>query len=127
MRVLRAAEQACRNHNHYYVGTGHVLLALLDEHDIGLEARLRADGIAPQDLRAELVRSLGTGDERSWEGILVTPRVRGVVGSAERRAGDSCDVDPAHLLEALLAEDAGLTAEVVGRIKAAATVGLSSS
>src|ERR1700730_15372272 len=42
-RVLRAAEQECRNHNHYYVGAEHMLFALLEEHYATLDARLAAD------------------------------------------------------------------------------------
>ncbi len=37
---------------------------------------LDADGIDASDVHAEVRRALGTGDDRLWEGILVTPRVR---------------------------------------------------
>jgi ATP-dependent Clp protease ATP-binding subunit ClpA len=78
-RVLRAAEQECRNHNDYYLGVEHVLLALLDEHDQAIESRLARRSLKAGELRVELRRRLGTGEDRLWEGILVTPRVRAIV------------------------------------------------
>ena len=40
-RVLRLAEQECRNHSHYYVGAEHLLVALLEERDPETLARAR--------------------------------------------------------------------------------------
>jgi ATP-dependent Clp protease ATP-binding subunit ClpA len=112
-RVLRAAEQECRNHSHYYVGVEHVLLALLDERDDAIEAKLAGQGIKPSDLRAELKRRLGTGDDRLWEGILVTPRVRKIVLMAEARVGPDGLVEPLHLLEAICNEGRSAAAEAL--------------
>ena len=44
-RVLRVAEQECRNHIHYYVGAEHLLVALLEERDPATLRALDADGI----------------------------------------------------------------------------------
>src|SRR6185437_6817490 len=82
-RVLRIAEQECRNHSHYYVGAEHLLVALLEERDPAILNALEADGIDARDVHAEVRRALGTGDDRVWEGILVTPRVRKIVALAE--------------------------------------------
>jgi ATP-dependent Clp protease ATP-binding subunit ClpC len=115
--VLRAAEQECRNRSHYYVGVEHMLLALLEEHDAAIEARLIELGIRPIEVHAELRRALGTGEERLWDGILVTPRVRAVVGLAEEsaeRAG-SAEVEPIHLLDAIVSEGQGLASEILRR------------
>ncbi|GAC1307108.1 MAG: hypothetical protein NVSMB19_19680 [Vulcanimicrobiaceae bacterium] len=113
-RVLRSAEQACRNHNHYYVGVGHLLLALVEEHDAGVEARLRAAGTHPADVVNDVRRALGTGDDRLWDGILITPRVRNVVALAESAAPEGA-IEPAHLLDAIVAEGSGLAAEILAR------------
>src|SRR6202011_2040974 len=75
-RVLRAAEQECRNHNHYYVGAEHMLSALLEEHDNRIDAALEAEHVEPAQVHSDVKRALGTGEGRTWEGILVTPRVR---------------------------------------------------
>ena len=113
-RVLRAAEQECRNHNHYYVGVEHLLLALLDEHDAEIEASLALSGIVEGELAAVLRHRLGTNEERLWEGILVTPRARRVIELAEESAGDGA-IEPKHLFHAIGSEGGGLAAELLRR------------
>jgi ATP-dependent Clp protease ATP-binding subunit ClpA len=109
---LRAAEQACRNYNHYYVGVEHVLLALLEEHDADVDRRLLKAGVGTGNAYAELRRSLGTGEDRSWEGILVTPRARNVFALAAA-AAEPNEVEPVHLLGAIIEEGNGLAAEIL--------------
>src|SRR5437763_7670681 len=76
--------------------------------------RLRNERIDVAEVHAEMRRALGTGEDRSWEGILVTPRVRKIVRLAEERAGER-DVEPLDLYEALRAEGGSLAAEVLRR------------
>ncbi|HZZ64390.1 MAG TPA: Clp protease N-terminal domain-containing protein [Candidatus Baltobacteraceae bacterium] len=111
-RVLRAAEQECRNHNHYYVGVEHLLVALLAEGDPGIAQWFDERGIDAADVHAQLRRSLGTGEDRSWEGILVTPRVRKIVALAGEQAGER-DIAPRDLLDAITAEGGSLAAQVL--------------
>jgi ATP-dependent Clp protease ATP-binding subunit ClpA len=111
-RVLRAAEQECRNLNHYYVGVEHLLLALLDQHDPLIEAELVARGHRVAEVQAGLRRLIGTGEDRVWDGILVTPRVRSIVRLAEGAAGDGL-IEPVHLFEAIAAEGRSAAAEFV--------------
>jgi ATP-dependent Clp protease ATP-binding subunit ClpA len=111
-RVLRAAEQECRNHNDYYLGVEHVLLALLDEHDQAIESRLARRSLKAGELRVELRRRLGTGEDRLWEGILVTPRVRAIVTLAEQAVGDG-EVEPVTLFDAICAEGRSAAAETL--------------
>ncbi|MCL5258582.1 MAG: hypothetical protein M1314_02415 [Firmicutes bacterium] len=113
-RVLRAAEQECRNHNHYYVGAEHLLLALLEEHDPEVMAGLRAERIDPSEAHAAVRGMLGTGEDRLWEGILVTPRVRKIVSLAEARACGR-EIEPVDLYEAMRAEGGSLAAEILRR------------
>ena len=115
MRILRVAEQECRNHNHYYVGAEHMLFALLDEHDAAVEEALRDDRLPAGEVYDELKRALGTGEDRVWEGILITPRVRRVIAAAEERAGEG-SVQPIDLYRAIRAEDGGLAAEILARV-----------
>ena len=112
--MLRAAEQECRNHNHYYVGTEHVLYALLEEHDAQVDALLASERVEPARVHAEVKRALGTGEDRMWEGILLTPRVRKIVELAETRAGDR-EIEPIDLFEAIRAEGGGLAADILRR------------
>ncbi|HTX59993.1 MAG TPA: Clp protease N-terminal domain-containing protein [Verrucomicrobiae bacterium] len=113
-RVLRVAEQECRNHNNYYVGAEHLLVALLEERDAGILHALDADGIDVREVHAEVRRSLGGAEDRLWEGILVTPRVRKMIALAEERAGDR-EIAPIDLFEALRAEGGSLAAEILRR------------
>ena len=115
-RVLRAAEQECRNHNHYYVGVEHLLVALLEEQDSSIDELLRSQNIDPREVHAEVRRALGTGEDRTWEGILVTPRVRKIVALASEQAGDRL-VEPLDLLQSILAEGGSLGAEIVRRAR----------
>jgi ATP-dependent Clp protease ATP-binding subunit ClpA len=113
-RVLRVAEQECRNHSHYYVGAEHLLAALLDERDPETLQVLAADGIDVPEVHAEVRRALGTGEDRVWEGILITPRVRRIVALAQRRAGEG-EIGPLDLFEALRAEGGSSAAEILRR------------
>ncbi len=113
-RVLRVAEQECRNHSHYYVGAEHLLVALLEERDPSILRALDEDGIDAREVHAEVRRALGTGEERVWEGILLTPRLRKIVALAEVRAGSE-EIAPAHLFEALRREGSSLAAEILRR------------
>ncbi len=116
-RVLRAAEQACRNHNHYYVGVGHLLLALVEEHDPGVEAWLAGASTDPDDVLRDVRGALGTGDDRLWDGILITPRVREIVAIAEAAVQAEHEIEPGHLLEAIVVQGGGLAAEILERCK----------
>ena len=114
--MLRAAEQECRNHNHYYVGVEHLLVALLEEQDGSITDWLRERGIDAGEVHAELRRTLGTGDDRTWEGILITPRVRKIIDLAGQQAASRA-IEPIDLLEAILAEGGSLAAEIVRRAR----------
>ncbi|MGA8325300.1 MAG: Clp protease N-terminal domain-containing protein [Candidatus Cybelea sp.] len=120
-RVLRVAEQECRNHSHYYVGAEHLLVALLEERDPPTLCALDADGIDVPEVHAEVRRALGTGDERLWEGILITPRLRRIIALAEERAGDR-EIGPIDLFEALRSEGGSSAAEILRRAAGRNTV-----
>ncbi|MGC9991293.1 MAG: Clp protease N-terminal domain-containing protein [Candidatus Cybelea sp.] len=113
-RVLRVAEQECRNHSHYYVGADHLLVALLEERDPSTLHALDAEGIDVPEVHAEVRRALGTGDDRLWEGILITPRVRRIVALAQERAGER-EIGPLDLFEALRLEGGSSAAEILRR------------
>jgi ATP-dependent Clp protease ATP-binding subunit ClpA len=112
--VLRLAEQECRNHSHYYVGAEHLLVALLEERDPETLAALDAAGIDVADVHAEVRRALGTGDDRLWEGILITPRVRRIFALAEQRAARR-EIAPFDLFEALRSEGGSSAADILRR------------
>ncbi len=92
-----------------------MLFALLEEHDADVEARLRQRQVSSSDVHAAIKRALGMGDERTWEGILVTPRVRKIVALAEKRAGER-KIEPIDLFDAICDEGGGLAAEILRRL-----------
>jgi ATP-dependent Clp protease ATP-binding subunit ClpC len=113
-RVLRIAEQECRNHSQYYVGAEHLLVALLEERDPSVLRALDAGGIDVREAYAQARQALGTAEDRLWEGILLTPRLRKIVGLAGEQAGDR-EIAPIDLFEALRLEGGSLAAEVLRR------------
>ena len=112
--MLRVAEQECRNHSHYYVGAEHLLVAMLEERDPATLQALDADGIDVAEVHAQVRRALGTGEDRLWEGILITPRVRRIISLAQDHAGDR-EIGPSDLFEALRIEGGSSAAEILRR------------
>ena len=100
------------------------MLALLAEQNGVVEARLRGRGVVPGEVYLELRKRLGTGEDRVWQGILVTPRVRRVVERAEQMVTADALIEPIDLFEAICLEDGGLTADLSFR-RAFATAGAS--
>ncbi len=98
------------------MGTEHLLFALLEEHDRAVDDALGRENVAIAEVHALVKRALGTGEGRSWEGILVTPRVRTIVTLAEHRAGEG-DVEPIDLFQAICDEGKGLAAEILRRAR----------
>lgn len=88
-----------------------MLYALLEEHDPAVEGALRDAAISSADVHAQVRRALGTGEGRTWEGILLTPRVRNIIKLAEGRAAER-DIEPLDLLEAIR-DGGGLAAEIL--------------
>ncbi len=96
------------------MGADHLLVALLEERDPSTLRALGAEGIDVPEVHAEVRRALGTGDDRLWEGILITPRVRRIVALAQERAGDR-EIGPLDLFEALRLEGGSAAAEILRR------------
>ncbi len=109
---MHTAEQESRNHNHYYIGAEHLLVALLEERDPMVMQRLEGDGIDIGEVHAAVRRALGTGEDRSWEGVLVTPRVKEIVRVAHD-VSEGGEIEPQHLLEALRREGGSRAAHIL--------------
>jgi hypothetical protein len=92
-----------------------MLYALLEEHDPAVEETLRAAAISPAEVHLQVRHALGTGDARTWEGVLLTPRVRNIIRLAEARAVDR-DIEPLDLYEAIC-EGGGLAADILRRAR----------
>ncbi len=67
-KVIEYAIEEARNLNHNYVGTEHLLLGLLREHD-GVAAQVLINlGLKLEDVREEVLNLLGAGNEQSEGG-----------------------------------------------------------
>jgi ATP-dependent Clp protease ATP-binding subunit ClpC len=66
-KVIEYAIEEARNLNHNYVGTEHLLLGLLREHD-GVAAQVLMNlGLKLEEVREEVLNLLGAGNERTEE------------------------------------------------------------
>ncbi len=90
-KVIEYAIEEARNLNHNYVGTEHLLLGLLREHD-GVAAQVLMNlGLKLEEVREEVLNLLGAGTEsESAEGAL-----SGGGAGAEGRAGKKRSQTPA--------------------------------
>ncbi len=111
--VVLAQEEARRLH-HNYVGTEHVLLALLRSPS-GAADVLNSFGIMPEPTRAAVIGIVGQGGESPSGHIPFTPRSKKVLELSLREAiklGDN-HIGSGHLLLGLLREGEGLGAQVL--------------
>ncbi len=113
-QVVVRAQQEGRRLNHNYLGTEHLLLALMrDRHGAAARA-LRELGLSAQAVRDEVKRIIGLGSEPPAGRIPLTPRAKKALELA-RRAADSGNspVWTEHLLLGLLDEGEGVAAHIL--------------
>lgn len=111
--VVRAQEEA-RRLNHDYLGTEHLLLALLRDRHGAAGRALRKLGLSVQDVRSDVKRIIGLGSEAPAGRVPLTPRAKKTLELA-RRAADSGNspVWTEHLLLGLLDEGEGVAAQIL--------------
>ncbi len=112
--VVLAQEEA-RALQHGYIGTEHILLGLLSEKE-GIAARaLNSLGVSLERARAEVLKSVGSGDEVSAGQIPFTPRAKKLLELALREAlslGHNY-IGTEHILLGLARENEGVAARVL--------------
>jgi ATP-dependent Clp protease ATP-binding subunit ClpC len=80
-QVVVLAQDEARALRHNYIGTEHILLGLLREEE-GVAARVLATlGVTADEVRAQVVRIIGEGDEVVNGQIPFTPRSKKAVSS----------------------------------------------
>jgi len=111
--VARAVDEA-RALGHRYLGTEHLLMALLTP-DAGLAASaLERLGVSHECVEARVVELIGRG-EHSGASLGITPRTKRTLEAARReskRAGHRCP-EPEHVLLALYAVSQGVAADIL--------------
>ncbi len=117
-RSVVLAEKAAKDTPHNYIGTEHLLLGILDE-DGNLAVKVLSSlDIEIDDLRAELVGSMGPPTEPGADNLPFTPLLKSSLELAAREAlgmGHNY-VGCEHLLLGLLATDDGLASKVLRRM-----------
>jgi ATP-dependent Clp protease ATP-binding subunit ClpC len=113
--IIYAKEEAERRQNDY-LGTGHLLLAILREEDALPIAILKKMGISPEEIRIEVERNLPTGSNiLTFGDVPFTPRAKKVLELAveEARLIGHNYIGSEHLLLGLLREDEGIAGKIL--------------
>src|SRR5438552_8037392 len=114
-QVVVLAQDEARALKHNYIGTEHILLGLLREEE-GLAARvLESLAITVEEVRAQVARIVGQGDDVTTGQIPVTPRAKKVLELALREAlsrGHNY-IGTEHILLGLVRENEGVAARIL--------------
>jgi len=109
-RVLALAEEEARLMRHNWIGTEHLLIALVRH---GMSRTLHQLGVTPELARAGVFKAVPPKEAEVTD-ITITPRVRTLLGKAIMLAAPSAEqVGPRHLLLALVDDPGGIGAQVL--------------
>jgi ATP-dependent Clp protease ATP-binding subunit ClpC len=115
-QVVVLAQDEARALRHNYIGTEHILLGLLREEE-GLAARvLESLDITVEEVRAQVARIIGPGDEPIVSGqIPFTPRAKKVLELSLREALSLKHnyIGTEHILLGLVRENEGVAARIL--------------
>jgi ATP-dependent Clp protease ATP-binding subunit ClpC len=114
-QVVVLAQDEARALGHNFIGTEHLLLGLLREEE-GLGARvLDSFGVTLEEVRAQVARIVGQGDEQQTGQIPFTPRAKKTLELALREAislgHDSIGTE--HILLGLVRGDKGVGVDIL--------------
>lgn len=115
-RVIIYAREEAEKRNNDYLGTEHLLLALLREEDSIPVAILRKMGLSIEEIRFEVERNITVGNNLLTFGeIPFTPRVKKVLEFAieEARLLGHNYIGNEHLLLGLIREDEGIGGKIL--------------
>jgi ATP-dependent Clp protease ATP-binding subunit ClpC len=112
--VVVLAQDEARSLRHNYVGTEHLLLGLLRREAVASRA-LTSLGVAHDDVRAQVTRVIGEGQETTHGQIPFTPRSKKVLELSLREAVElgHNHIGTEHLLLAIMREGDGVAARIL--------------
>ena len=113
-QVVVLAQDEARALKHNYIGTEHILLGLLREEE-GLAARvLESLDITVEEVRAQVDRVIGRGDEVAAGQIPFNPRAKKVLELSLREVSRSGNyIGTEHILLGLVRENGGVAARIL--------------
>ncbi len=114
-QVVVLAQDEARGLKHNYIGTEHLLLGLLREEQ-GLAARvLESFGVTVEEVRFQVARIVGQGDQLTMGRIPFTPRTKKILELSLRESlslGNNY-IGTEHLLLGLARENEGVAARIL--------------
>jgi len=116
---LKAAQLEAARLRHDFVGTEHLLLALLREQGNAIAKVMNSRGITAEALAAAIEKEICTGQARPASQVLPhTPRANRALklAAGEARAANRHSITPEHLFLGLLLEGDGIAARVLVRL-----------
>ena len=122
-RTLDIASEEARKLHHDFVGTEHVLLALLQSGSPGIERVITAFGLDYKTVRAEIETIIQPGSESREQSLPFTPRARRALALAagEARTMGRAATGLEHIFLGLLLEGKGVAALVLTKLGVDAT------
>jgi ATP-dependent Clp protease ATP-binding subunit ClpC len=120
--VIKLAEQECRNANHYFLGTEHLLLAMAIDPPSDVARYFKEVHFDAYDVKRALRDAMDEPADHPWDGILITPRVRRVLDAACAKAGRPEDVQPIDIIDAIVADGGGVAARVLAALRSPESV-----
>ena len=115
-QILVGAQAAARRFNHTYVGTEHILYAILLLPTCEAYRRFSRLGIEPDDLRLQLEQMIGRGENVMTRGdVPLTPRTRKILQLAKLEANHlhTSAVGTEHMIIAMLREGESVAAQLL--------------
>jgi len=114
-RILEVAPEEARAFNHNYVGTEHLLLALLRDGDGLAGHALTTLGLTLEGVHTAVVSKIGRGKEQVEGELPYTPRVRRVLSLAvdEAEHASHVFVRTEHILLGLVRDGGGIAADIL--------------
>ena len=123
-RVVVRSQDTARELNHNYIGTEHLLLALLEEREGIAPQVLGSLGVSLIEARTQVEEIIGRGTEVTSGALPFTPRAKKVLELSLREAlqlGPRLghrDIGPEHLLLGLIREGDGVASRVLTKLGA---------
>jgi len=115
--LVHLAEQECRNASHYYLGTEHLLLAMAIAPADDIASYFRDAGIEPWQVKRSVRSLMGPPAEHPWDGVVITPRVLRIFGSATAAAQQrGAFVEPLDVLHGIIDDGRGIAASALARL-----------
>jgi ATP-dependent Clp protease ATP-binding subunit ClpC len=114
-RVVVLAQEEARMLDHNYIGTEHILLGLIHEGESVAARALESLGISLEEVRSDVERVIGHGEQTTGGHIPFTPRAKKVLELSLREAlqlGHNY-IGTEHILLGLAREGEGVAAQVL--------------